>query len=82
MTACAIADDRKHVRSKLEEDREQIYDHSQMPRQDQLTRIAHCCAAAVPGVGGAFFNMPLGLEVDALRVGTTLGVGTDDIRFV
>ena len=52
------------------------------PAQDQVTRIAHCCPAAVPGAaGGAFFKMPLGLEVDALRVGT-LGVGTDDIRFV
>jgi hypothetical protein len=44
-----------------------------------MNMITNCCAAA-PGTGGAFFKIPLGLEVDTLRLGwLRVGVGTEDI---
>jgi hypothetical protein len=33
------------------------------------------CCGAPPGAGGAFFKMPLGLEVDTLRLGGLAPVG-------
>jgi hypothetical protein len=46
-----------------------------------IITITHCCAAD-PGTGGAFFKIPLGLEVDTLRLGWLRvggGTGTEDI---
>ncbi len=41
-----------------------------------MNTITYCCCAATPGTGGAFFKIPLGLEVDTLRLGPTVGGGT------
>ena len=76
----AIAIDMKTREGASGKKTKETYDRGQMPRQDQLTRLAHCCAPAVPGAGGAFFKMPLGLEVDALRVGTQGGEVADICR--
>jgi hypothetical protein len=45
----------------------------------QMNMITNCCAET-PGTGGAFFKIPLGLEVDTLRLGwLRIGGGTEDI---
>jgi hypothetical protein len=39
------------------------------------------CCPVTPGTGGAFFKIPLGLEVDPLRLGwSRVGGATEDIR--
>jgi hypothetical protein len=44
-----------------------------------MNMITNCCAET-PGTGGAFFKIPLGLEVDTLRLGwLRVGGGTEDI---
>ena len=44
-----------------------------------MNTITNCCVET-PGAGGAFFKMPLGLEVDALRLGwLSVGGSAEDI---
>lgn len=43
--------------------------------------ITHRCPGT-PSAGGAFFKIPLGLELDTLRLGWAIvGGGTEDICF-